>query len=977
MTLRYKTLIIAGTVFAVVIAILAITLRITTLNAFSREETRDMVEKVELAHSILDHELANLQDVTTDWAKWDDTYAFMEDFNQAYIDSNLPDSTFNNNRLNLIVYLNSSGEVVVSKSYSISDREEIPVPAGLAESLGPYNPLVNNGDGGTSGILALSENCFMVASFPILMSDGEGPARGTLIFGREIDSVEIPYIAGITQLQVTDYHLNTGDLPADIREVSPGLLEGKVQVKPLSADSIAGYTFLTDLYGSPVLVLKVQTARLMYSQASANAFNFTLSLIAAGILFATFALILLDRLIIAPLTQLQATVHKIGDKADVSARIPLQGKDEMSELADNINVMLEKLERSKKVQMEKEDLCSAILDNSPTAIIVFRIDGSIKFVNPAFERITGYTSAQLVGRRPPFPWWMEENIQQYMMDFEETLRLGSSVIERHFQRLNNDTFWVELNCSRISVSEKDQYVLSTWIDITQRMKAEKELRLSEQRFRRIAENAKDVVYRYRVQPDIVFEYVSPSTTAITGYTPEEYYARPTLALEATHPDDIPILRAYGESPDLYQKPAIIRWIHKNGSVIWTEQMMTPIYNEEGKIVAVEGIARDITERKKIEEELKESQDFTSSLLDNAPNPILVVNTDSTIRYVNPALERLTGFSAAEVIGKNTPHPWWSEGMDKNYTSGFQEQIMHEPYSSEARLVKKNGDYFWASLTSIPVVRDGKTRYLLSSWIDITESKQAKEELQHLYQSEKELREALEVEISKRTEFTRALVHELKTPLTPVLASSELLMEELKGARAPLPDLVKNISQGANNLNRRVDELLDLAKSEIGTLTLDMKPVDLLQLLHEVVVYMEPIALSGKLSLESYFPPSFPLISADEDRLRQILLNLLNNAVKYTSEGGKVILRAREEENSIVVEVEDNGSGMDTEEQKRLFQPYYRLERDRERFSGLGLGLALSKMLVELHGGAMWVKSRKGEGSIFSFSIPKIATGETP
>jgi signal transduction histidine kinase len=250
--------------------------------------------------------------------------------------------------------------------------------------------------------------------------------------------------------------------------------------------------------------------------------------------------------------------------------------------------------------------------------------------------------------------------------------------------------------------------------------------------------------------------------------------------------------------------------------------------------------------------------------------------------------------------------------------------------------------------------------------DITDSKHASETLQQLYRVEIELRRELETQIKDRAEFTRFLVHELKTPLTPVLASSELLMEELKAE--PWQSLAKNINRGAVNLNRRIDELLDLARGEVGSLSLNLQEVDASTLLIDIAAYIAPVATNNKQTLNTHISP-LPSIVADKDRLRQVLLNLLDNALKYTPAGGEIILRAYTEDSNLLVEVKDNGDGIDDEEQKQLFQPYHQLRGDRRQFSGLGLGLALSKRLVELHGGKIWVKSQRGEGSTFAFSIP--------
>ncbi|MBN2077141.1 MAG: HAMP domain-containing histidine kinase [Dehalococcoidales bacterium] len=230
-----------------------------------------------------------------------------------------------------------------------------------------------------------------------------------------------------------------------------------------------------------------------------------------------------------------------------------------------------------------------------------------------------------------------------------------------------------------------------------------------------------------------------------------------------------------------------------------------------------------------------------------------------------------------------------------------------------------------------------------------------------------MRKELETEIEKRIEFTRALVHELKTPITPVLAAVELLMEEMDDKR--LMRLVESINRSANNLNLRIDELLDLARGETDMLQIDMEIVDTLALLNDVGYEMIPLALRNKQVLNFELPELLPSIEADRGRLRQIIMNLLNNAFKFTPQGGTVTLRASSDSEHIHIEVEDTGPGINQEDLERLFEPYFRRATDRERLSGLGLGLALAKNFVELHKGRIWVESEEGEGSTFHFELP--------
>jgi signal transduction histidine kinase len=259
------------------------------------------------------------------------------------------------------------------------------------------------------------------------------------------------------------------------------------------------------------------------------------------------------------------------------------------------------------------------------------------------------------------------------------------------------------------------------------------------------------------------------------------------------------------------------------------------------------------------------------------------------------------------------------------------------------------------------------RAVLGHAMDITEREMAQSKLEESYEQERRLRQELEVEVQRRVEFTRALVHELKTPLTPIMSSSDLLVSELK--EEPWHSVAQNIQRGAINLNKRIGELLDLARGEIGMLRLNPKRVDLLRLLQHVGSEMSAVAMDNGQTLKVELPPSLPMLWADEYRVLQIVQNLVINATKFTPEGGIITLRAREQNGALVIEVQDTGRGIPEEEQRRLFRPYYRQLSDREHLSGLGLGLALCKNLVQLHGGRIWVQSEEGKGATFSFSIP--------
>ncbi len=258
--------------------------------------------------------------------------------------------------------------------------------------------------------------------------------------------------------------------------------------------------------------------------------------------------------------------------------------------------------------------------------------------------------------------------------------------------------------------------------------------------------------------------------------------------------------------------------------------------------------------------------------------------------------------------------------------------------------------------------------------EIRSRKAAERRAPKLYENEGLLRKELERQLSERSEYTRALVHELKTPLTPLIASSDYMMQN--AGDGPFALYAKNIYTGALNLSRRVDELLDLAKGESGMLRLQPEAVNLNELISDIVGYMSIEASNNKQAIAAYLPEEDCIIWADDNRLRQVLINLLDNALKFTRTGGKVDLQLTKRADDFLFQITDNGCGRDEEQRRLIFEPYARAAY-KKPYSGLGLGLVLCKMLVELHGGKIQVSSEKDKGSTFSFTLPLNPCSEPP
>jgi PAS domain S-box-containing protein len=231
--------------------------------------------------------------------------------------------------------------------------------------------------------------------------------------------------------------------------------------------------------------------------------------------------------------------------------------------------------------------------------------------------------------------------------------------------------------ARHAFSEDTTEVLASVADAIaegiQRKWTESALQASEERFRLLAENAQDVIYRYRLKPMPGFEYVSPSVNAVVGYTPEEHYADPELHLKIVHPDDRHLMEEVLYNP---RSPATIRWHHKDGRVIQTQQLIKLICDEEGELVAVESIAREVTEAKRVEEELRRGEERFRSLVQNASDTITILDADGMVRYVSPAVERMLGYRPEELTGIRMfglVHP-----DDVDRALGLFEEVLDKP-----------------------------------------------------------------------------------------------------------------------------------------------------------------------------------------------------------------------------------------------------------------------------------------------------------
>ncbi|MGB9939844.1 CHASE4 domain-containing protein [Methanosarcina sp.] len=349
------------------------------LSNFLELEQADTLDNVERVQNAVSTEQGYLDYIVQDWACWDDTYKFIEDENQQYINVNLQNQTLAGIKINVMLFVNEAGSVVYAKSIDIDTAEEMPVPEDLLDLVEKGTLLTKTENDTISGFVLLEENPMFVSCHPILTTKYQGPMKGTLIFGRFFDNALLEYFKEVTRSSLLMYRVD-GDLPPDFQTKFKSFSEkpDKTIVEPLSEEKVAGYFELQDISGKPALIMRADFPRELYSHGERTLNNMYFFLLLTGLMTGAGVKFALDKLFISRLTGIDNFVTRIRSEKDLSKRLSLKDNDELYRLSREINGMLNDIYLAEQ-ELKAQEREKKVLLDSLSELVIF-VDPQLKII---------------------------------------------------------------------------------------------------------------------------------------------------------------------------------------------------------------------------------------------------------------------------------------------------------------------------------------------------------------------------------------------------------------------------------------------------------------------------------------------------------------------------------------------------------------------------------------------------------------------
>lgn len=638
-------------------------------------------------------------------------------------------------------------------------------------------------------------------------------------------------------------------------------------------------------------------------------------------------------------------------------------------------LLTRELSERKKTQeaLEKsEKWFSTTLSSIGDAVIAADLNGAVSFMNPIAESLTGWTLEEARGKSMDlvFDIVNKETRRPVENPVKKVFREGKVVgLADHTILLSRKSkeFDIEDSAAPIVTDTGGEFgVVLVFRDITEKKLAEEEASRQKDLLQLILSSVADgVVVADTNGKFLLFNEAAERLVGIgaTNVSPDnwsqEYGSFRPDGITVFPPDELPLVRAMrGEHVDA------VELLVRNAKVPDGRLLSItgrPLRAQDGVLKGGVVVLQDITLQRQAADALRQSEERYHLLFDSNPHPVWVYDLKTlAILDVNPSAVRNYGYSREEFLSLTIKDIRPPEEVPALLESAAK-ALPGTELAGVWKHRKKDGTLIYVEITSRPLVYDGRDARIVVA-TDVSVRKRAEEALI-------QAKEQAERTSKFKDQFLSTMSHELRTPLNAVLGFSDLLADERYG---PLNEkqrrYIDHIHTGGKHLLSLINDILDLSKIEAGRMELAIENVSVQSAFSEVSSVMQPLADRKSHVLFTKGDGDLA-VRADATRLKQVLMNLLGNSIKFTANGGRIELTARLDGGNVRMEVKDNGPGIPAEEQQRIFEAFYRLRESGKKTEGTGLGLAITQRLVELHGGELSLKSEPGQGSCFYFFLP--------
>jgi len=609
----------------------------------------------------------------------------------------------------------------------------------------------------------------------------------------------------------------------------------------------------------------------------------------------------------------------------------------------------ERKKAAEALRISEEKFSKAFM-NSPEAIVISNLDdGTIIEANNTFLRLSGYTREEVIGKNSnEIQTWAEPEERTTVV--KELMEKGLVCDQECLFRMKSGELRTWLFSAEIINIGNEPRMLSVNSDITERKIAEEELKFSDIALRSIHEGvyAMDTDYRITRWNEMCEQMFGINASDAIGKLANDAF---TLVEEYPGQNDKRLdtltKQGFNKEEQIYQTPKGNVWV----------DVQCQAMEVNGKRTGWITLVSDISERKKAEEDLKQSEEKYRELINTSTDAIISTDQGMRVTIWNKGAEKIFGYTEKEMLGQSVMKivPEMNHDTMASSYIKFNKTGMTKTRNRilEVNGIRKDG-------VKVPVelsisTRKAGNRYIATAIIrDITARKEAEEKLRKIDQM--------------KSEFLSNVSHELRTPLQSISGFTKLIMTGKVPDSATQQEFLQIIDTEISHLGNLINSLLDMSRLESGRFRIYKKDVSIRDIIIDSLKTLHSLAREKNIILSENLPKRLPEMEADNDRMRQVILNLVGNAIKFSESGGIIDVKVGVQDGEVLFQVIDRGTGIKKQDMAHLFERFYRAEGETVR-GGTGLGLYISKQIIDAHKGKIWAESKYGEGSTFSFTLP--------